>query len=83
MQERLEQLKARLREINDLQSSAALLYWDQSTFMPPGGAEARGRQLATLSRMAHEKAIDPALGDLIEALRPRRRNRALTATTRR
>ena len=36
--------------------------------MPTGGAAARGRQSATLSRMRHERSIDPALGRLIDAL---------------
>ncbi|MFQ5614752.1 MAG: carboxypeptidase M32 [Anaerolineae bacterium] len=66
----MQELKTRLVEINDLESAAALLYWDQSTYMPPGGAVARGRQLATLGRIAHEKFIDPAIGQLLEDLRP-------------
>jgi len=28
-------------------SATSLLYWDQATYMPPGGAAARGRQMAT------------------------------------
>ncbi|HEY1014282.1 MAG TPA: carboxypeptidase M32 [Herpetosiphonaceae bacterium] len=63
----LEDLKAHLREVNDLRSAAALLDWDQSTYMPPGGAAARGRQTATLSRIAHERATDPALGRLLDS----------------
>jgi len=67
---KLQELKARLVEINDLNSAAAILSWDQSTYMPPGGAPARGRQLATLGRLAHEKFTDPAIGTLLDALRP-------------
>jgi carboxypeptidase Taq len=66
----LGDLKTRLREIDDLRSAAALLEWDQSTYMPPGGAAARGRQVATLGRLAHEKLIDPDIGRLLDALRP-------------
>ena len=62
----LEDLKVRLLEVNDLNNAAALLRWDQTTYMPPGGAPARGRQTATLSRLAHEKFTDPAVGRLIE-----------------
>ncbi len=62
----LEDLKVRLLEVNDLNHAAALLRWDQTTYMPPGGAPARGRQVATLSRLAHEKFTDPAVGKLIE-----------------
>jgi len=70
MEAKLEQLKTRLVEINDLQSAAALLSWDQTTYMPPGGAPARGRQMATLRRLAHEKFTDPAIGRLLDDLRP-------------
>ncbi len=38
--------------------------------MPPGGAAARGRQMATLGRLAHEKFTDPAIGRLLDDLRP-------------
>jgi carboxypeptidase Taq len=62
----LEDLRVRLLEVNDLNHAAALLRWDQTTYMPPGGAPARGRQTATLSRLAHEKFTDPAVGRLIE-----------------
>ena len=70
MENKLQELKARLAEINDLNSAAALLGWDQMTKMPPGGAVARGRQLATLGRLAHEKLVDPAIGRLLDDLRP-------------
>ena len=70
METQLQELKARLIEINDLESAAALLEWDQATYMPPGGATARARQLATLRRLAHEKFTDPAIGRLLEALQP-------------
>jgi len=70
MEAKLQELKTRLIEIDDLESAAALLHWDQSTYMPPGGAAARARQLATLGRLAHEKFIDPAVGKLLEDLQP-------------
>jgi carboxypeptidase Taq len=68
MSARLDELKARLLEINDLNMAAAVLRWDQATYMPSGGAEARGRQLATLGRLAHEQFTDPALGRLLDEL---------------
>lgn len=70
MEKKLKELKARLQEVNDLNSAAALLNWDQATYMPPGGAAARGRQMATLGRLAHEKFTDAAVGKLLDALRP-------------
>ncbi len=70
MEKKFEELKTKLLEINDLNVAAGVLHWDQSTYMPPGGAETRGRQLATLSRLAHERSIDPTLGKLLDDLRP-------------
>jgi carboxypeptidase Taq len=67
---KLQELKTRLVEINDIDSAAALLYWDQATYMPSGGAAARGRQLATLRQISHSKFTDPAMGELLEDLRP-------------
>jgi carboxypeptidase Taq len=66
----LAELKARLREIADLHAANAVLSWDQATFMPEGGADARGRQMAMLSRLAHERLVAPDIGRLIDALAP-------------
>src|SRR5260221_8653752 len=65
----LEALKTRLLEVDDLNGAANLLYWDQTTYMPPGGAPARGRQLATLGKLSHEKFTDPTIGKLLDDLR--------------
>ncbi|HEX9373973.1 MAG TPA: carboxypeptidase M32, partial [Roseiflexaceae bacterium] len=75
MEATFDDLRSRLAEINDLESAAALLGWDQTTYMPPGGAAARGRQLATLGRLAHEKFTDPAIGKLLDDLRPYEQSR--------
>jgi carboxypeptidase Taq len=64
----LAELKSRLAEIDDLNAAGAVLSWDQHTYMPPGGAAARGRQLATLTKLAHEKFTTPALGRLLDRL---------------
>jgi carboxypeptidase Taq len=64
------ELKRRLQEIHDIQAASALLDWDQATYMPSGGAMARGRQIGTLKKIAHEKFTDPAIGQLLEALQP-------------
>ncbi len=68
MKENLQKLKAYLAQISDLESAAALLSWDQSTYMPAGGAVARARQIATLSRLAHQKSTDLSLGRLLDRL---------------
>ena len=54
----------------DLTYVGALLGWDQQTYMPPGGAEGRGNQLALLGRLIHERATSPELGKLLEDLKP-------------
>jgi carboxypeptidase Taq len=64
----LDELKARLIEVEDLQAAASLLRWDQMTYMPPGGSMARGRQIGTLSRLAHETFTDAAVGRLLDRL---------------
>jgi carboxypeptidase Taq len=70
MEEKLAALKERLAEINDIESANAVLGWDQAVCQPPGGADARGRQSATLARLAHEKLADPAVGSLLDSLSP-------------
>lgn len=70
MEKKLQELKARLMEINDLGSAAGLLNWDMSTYMPTEGAPARARQMALLGRLSHEKFIDPEVGRLLDDLRP-------------
>lgn len=57
------------RGIRDLESISAVLDWDQATYMPEGGAEARGRQLALLSRLAHERTASARMSDLLSACR--------------
>ncbi|HEX6144929.1 MAG TPA: carboxypeptidase M32 [Geminicoccaceae bacterium] len=60
-------LEARFREIADIEGALAVLHWDQQVMMPPGGAEVRGEQVATLERIAHERLVDPAVGDWLAA----------------
>ena len=43
------------REASDLYGALALMGWDQETYMPPKGAASRGRQLATISGLVHER----------------------------
>jgi carboxypeptidase Taq len=60
-------LKARLADVNALGSAMAIMEWDQQTYMPRGGAEARSLHLESLSRMRHdaftsEETLSAALG---------------------
>ena len=70
METKLKELKTILGEVNDLNAAAALLEWDQQTYMPSEGAVARGRQLATLSSIAHDKFTSPEVGRLLEEVQP-------------
>ena len=70
MEKQLKELKTYLLESYDLVRAGAVLSWDEMTYMPPGGAAARGRQSALLGRLAHEKSIDPAIGRLLDELQP-------------
>ena len=70
MEKKYQELKTRLQEINDIESAGSVLHWDMLTQMPPGGGEARGRQMATLELIAREKFVDPALGRLLDDLQP-------------
>ncbi len=70
MPKQFDELKTRLMEVYDLHHTEFLLSWDEATYMPPGGAPARGRQLALLGRLGHEKFTDPAVGHLLDDLRP-------------
>jgi carboxypeptidase Taq len=70
MQEKYNQLKTLLGEIADLRHTAALLEWDQQTYMPEGAAEARGRQIATISTIAHNKSTSTEPGKLLDELKP-------------
>jgi carboxypeptidase Taq len=69
LRSRFDELLRRLGEISDLQRTGYLLVWDQETKMPPLGAPARTEQLATVARLAHDRATAPELGGLLEELR--------------
>ncbi|MEM1042135.1 MAG: carboxypeptidase M32 [Bacteroidota bacterium] len=64
----IDTLKEYLAPVSDLSAAAALLEWDQETYMPPGAAEARAHQLATLKRLAHEHLTSDEVGLLLEDL---------------
>lgn len=55
-----------LAPIEDLKSAAAVLSWDQETFMPDGGAAARAQQISTLKTMAHERFVTDEMGVLLD-----------------
>ncbi|MCL1814581.1 MAG: carboxypeptidase M32 [Treponema sp.] len=64
----MEQLRKLDRERIRLSQAAAVLHWDQECYLPPEGVEDRAEQLAVLQGLAHEKLIDPRLGELLDKL---------------
>jgi len=60
-----DKLQAKLRDVSTLHSTGALLSWDQETKMPPKAAEFRAEELSLIATLAHERFIDPEIGDLI------------------
>jgi carboxypeptidase Taq len=70
MNDKLVELKEILAEVADLNNAAAVLNWDQETYMPDGGNEARGEAMATLEKIAHETLTSDRVGRLLDDLSP-------------
>lgn len=56
------------RATADLESTAALLHWDQRTYIPAKGHEHRSSVLAQLAGMVHERQVDPRRGEVLDYL---------------
>jgi carboxypeptidase Taq len=56
-----------IAELSDVLNAISILKWDARTQMPSGGAETRGYQLATLSRIAQEHFISDKTARLLDA----------------
>ena len=68
MQTAYTELVRRSKELGVLNSCAAVLAWDQQTYMPANGANLRGEQMALLASLAHQKFTDPKIGELLAAI---------------
>ncbi len=64
----LDHLIAKLREIHHLRDAAAVLSWDQETYMPEGSGKIRAEQLATLQTLAHNQFISSEIESLLGSL---------------
>ena len=80
-----DQYKVKMQQIADLRHAHAVLQWDQETYLPKKGAEMRGRQLSTLSELAHKLFSEDDLGTILRELKgrgdidiPEKRNVELT-----
>lgn len=63
-----EELLTELKTVALLGSCAAVLGWDEQTYMPPRGAELRARQQSLLAGLRHERATAPRIGELLSEL---------------
>lgn len=63
-----QQYQETLQKIADVKYASAVLQWDQETYIPPKGGEIRGRQIATLSQIAHEQFTAESVGNLLQQL---------------
>ena len=57
-----------MQRLADVRHAHAVLQWDQETYLPQRGAAFRGRQLSTLSELAHGLFSEDALGNLLQEL---------------
>ncbi|MEE1611453.1 carboxypeptidase M32 [Microvirga sp. CF3016] len=55
----LASLQERIAAVNDVLNAISVLTWDSRTMMPAGGAETRGHQIATLTRIARDLLLSP------------------------
>src|SRR5215207_622288 len=62
------ELVRRTKELGVLNSCAAVLAWDQQTYMPRNGAALRGEQMALLASLSHQKFTDPKIGELLSTI---------------
>ena len=58
----LAALHERIAAVNDVLNATSLLTWDSRTMMPAGGAETRGQQIATLTRLARDLLLRGTFG---------------------
>ncbi len=61
--------ESEIARINDVLCAVNLLTWDARTIMPPGGVDARGKQIATLVGLARDLATGDQLQRAIEDAR--------------
>jgi len=70
MSDTYSKLIDRVRDIGRLQAVAALLGWDQETYMPKGGVRARSEQFALINGLAHERLAADETRALLDAATP-------------
>lgn len=64
-QQAYDQLIQRSKELWNIDTIRGLVNWDQQVNMPPNGVARRAEMLAYLAQLAHQKATDPRIGELL------------------
>ena len=64
----VQRLKEIDREYHLLSHTAAILSWDQQTYMPEAAVQERADQLSLLSGLMHERITQPEIGEKLGAL---------------
>ncbi len=63
-----EEVRAFVSDTAKLEATAALLEWDDHTYMPSKGGRYRADQVTLLSGIIHRRLTDPRLGEMLEQL---------------
>lgn len=68
MKNKLQALQKIDNEAKILEGTAALLSWDQETYMPVKSIQNRSKQTALIQKIIHEKCTDQKVGSLLKDL---------------
>lgn len=60
------ELEREMKQISYVGGASALLSWDEETYLPEKGRSFRAEQKAFLSGWAHEKFVDPHVGERLQ-----------------
>ncbi len=67
MSDAYAKLMERIKDVGRLKSVGYLLEWDQETYMPPNGVQARAEESALISGLAHERLVDDETRALLDS----------------
>ena len=67
----VDELRAVVRRLRDIDAVIQVLEWDEETYRPSGAEQCRASQLAVLESVRHELLASDRLGDLIDSVTAR------------
>lgn len=70
MEEKFQQLKEKIAQIEHISGAMSVMSWDQETYMPDGAAETRADQQATIGGLIHQMSTSEELGQMLQDLLP-------------